>query len=169
MAASQPDFQPPLTAEAQQYLVEACDEMEALQGLLNRHWRFQSTQGVSFDQATSSLVFTYADERRVEAPAELLGMYRRRDRTWNWAWARPETAQFAPGGAMVRALGERFGLDYLLTPAYRLPDASFLGLLTAVGVKATQAIGHYIGVHESADGETEIVYLVKRAKGKAAP
>ncbi len=161
------DFRPPLTAEAQKYLDDACVELDKLQGLFDRRWRTEAPHTVRFDLERSCLLFSFGDGRGVEAQAEILGTYRPGDRSWNWAWDQGDIARFAAGGALVRSLGQRFGVEYLTRPAYQVPDPSFLGLLVAVGVKATNSIGHYVARHTSEGGEMEVFYLLKGAKTKA--
>lgn len=156
-----------LSPEADQWLAHALAEFNAKQDALKSEWGFGTFESWAFDQPTKTFALHFADGTQFEADGQILGTYCPGDASWEWAWNNPniDAAVAVPGDAL-KELGQRLGISYLTSGIVPAPNRELANYLCAVGVKATGALGVYLG----GDGPVEaaIVLTNPRRKLKAA-
>ena len=94
-------------------------QTEAHQGT----WGFGKSDRWDFSQETGELIFTFPD-KVVRAPAQIIGTFDGRERTWMWAWANSSIAgSLAKDSLRVRAYGEEHKIKRLTSPSWQGEEA----------------------------------------------
>src|SRR5688572_5394884 len=102
-----------LTAKADGWLADACEEFNAKQAMLQTEWLRQFERW-EFNPTTGVLTLFHQDGSRSLATAELLGSYSSAQKSWEWAWNNPHMpAEFSQRSLAVKDVGEELGLEYL--------------------------------------------------------
>jgi hypothetical protein len=134
-----------LTPEADQFLAAACaeyaDKQEALE---HREWRLASCAEWGFDDASGVVTVRFEDGSEWQADGQFLGSFSPDDRTFQWVWDSPDMSEhLTRDSRLVKDVGERFGLRYLLMGGgcFPLPGAEFVDYLCSIALKATESIG----------------------------
>jgi len=140
------NFDTPLSPEADKFLAEATAEFNAKQEALRRDWRFEKAAQWAYDQVSGILKLDFNDGAQFQADGQILGSYSAGGGSWEWAWNNPHVeAAMAKDSKLVKQIGERLGIAYLIAPMIPVPAEDFAAYLAAIGVKATGAIGVYRG------------------------
>lgn len=162
--AADPDA---LSPEADQWLAAALAEHNTKLDVLKRDWGFDAFERWAFDTTTKTFTLHFPDGTQFEADGQILGTYCPGDGSWEWAWNNPNVeAQIAVPGEKLKELGQRLGISYLTVGKVPVPTREFATYLCAIGVKATDAIGVYLGGEPPV--EAAIVLYNPRRKLKAA-
>jgi hypothetical protein len=139
------DSDPPLSPEADKFLGEATVEYEAKkQALEHGDWQLCSCAEWGFDMDAGVVSVRFEDGSEWQADGQLLGTFNPEDVSFQWAWDNPNiTEHLTRDSRLVRALGERFGLQYLLMEGgcFPLPGPDFVAYLRAIALKATDSVG----------------------------
>ena len=156
-----------LSPKADRWLAEATAEFNRKQEVLKQEWGFGTFERWAFDPATKTFGLTFADGSGFEADGQVLGTYSPTDGSWEWAWNNPNVeAAIAVPGDQLKELGKRLGISYLKIGMVPVPTRDFASYLCAIGAKATDAIGVYLGGGDPV--EVAIVLFNPRRKLKAA-
>lgn len=140
------DLDAPLSPEADKFLADATAEFNAKQEALRRDWRFGKAKQWGYDQVSGILKLDFEDGAQFQADGQILGSYSASGGSWEWAWNNPHVAAvMARDSKMVKQVGERLGISYLVAPMIPVPGEEFAAYLAAIGVKATDSIGVYRG------------------------
>lgn len=135
-----------LSPEADAYLASATSEFNEKQAALSSQWGFGSYEQWNFDQYTGVLELKLADGSSVLADGQILGSHATRDGSWEWAWSNPNVeAGVARASHRVKKLGARLGISYLVQSRIPVEEDSFVSYLCAIGVKATDSNGVFVG------------------------
>lgn len=143
----QPDesFDQDLSPEAKKFIEEAGVEYERKKEALEEgEWRLCSCSEWGYDMDTGIVSVRFEDGSEWQADAQLLGTFNPEDETFQWAWDNPNISENASRDSLlVKKLGERFGLQYLLMEGgcFPIPDANFVAYLCALSLKATDSMG----------------------------
>ena len=156
-----------LSPEADQWLAAALAEYNDKQQILNDEWGFGAFERWAFDTTSRTFTLQFADGTQFEADGQVLGTYCPSDNTWEWAWNNPniEPSIAVPAEAL-KPLGERLAISYLTIGTIPTSNREVAAYLCAIGVKATGAIGVYLGGDPPV--EAAIVLFNPRRKLKAA-
>ena len=133
--------------EADLWLDQAAEEFDRKQGELQADWLRDFT-GWNFDPKTGSLSLSHENGSRSLAAAEILGLFNSADNTWEWAWNNADLpAQFSRRSLLVKAIGDRYELDYLKQGAVQIQrdHDEMISYFCSIGVKATEAAGIFRG------------------------
>src|SRR5437762_3883403 len=105
-----------LSPEADQFLAAACAEYDGKQQALDQDkWRLTSCMEWGFDDTTGAVTVRFEDGSAWEADGQFLGSFNPDDKTFQWAWDSPDMSEhLTRDSRLVKAIGERFGLRYLL-------------------------------------------------------
>ena len=142
----QPDLGEELSPEADKFLAEATAEFNVKQEALKTEWRFGQAKDWNYEQADGIFKLNFADGTQFLADGQILGSYCSSDDSWEWAWNNPNAdARVAEDSKLVKAVGKKLGLDYLTTGMIPVPGEAFISYLSAIGIKAVDAIGVYRG------------------------
>jgi len=156
-----------VSAEANRWLTAATAEFNRKQDVLKQEWGFGSFERWAFDPATKVFSLTFTDGSGLDADGQVLGTYSPTDGSWEWAWNNPNIEPEAAVPAdMLKQFGRRLGLSYLKLGMVPAPTREFASYLCAIGTKATDAIGAYLGGGDPV--EVAIVLFNPRRKLKAA-
>jgi hypothetical protein len=140
------DLDAPLSPEADKYLATATAEFNAKQDALRRDWRFGSEVRWAWDPPTGVFTLEFTDGSQFAADGQLLGSHSPEDFSWEWAWNKPKLEPSAMRDSkLVKEVGEKLGLAYLIVGMVPLPGDLWVTYLSAVGVKATESVGVYVG------------------------
>lgn len=143
---AQIDVTSPLSPEADKYLGDATTEFNAKQKVLNEDWRFDSYKQWGFDQYSGILKLDFADGTQFQADGQILGSYASANSSWEWAWNNPHVEEaMKRDSELVKKLGDRLKIDYLLAGMIPAPGEVFVSYLCAIGIKATDSIGVFRG------------------------
>ena len=77
-----------------------------------------------------------------QADGQFLGSFNPEDVTFQWAWDNPEMSeQLKRDSRAIKAIGERFGLEYLVAGGgcFSIPGPDFVAYLCGIGLKATDS------------------------------
>ncbi len=136
----------PLSPEADVFLAAATAEFNEKQAVLGSQWNFDSYEQWGFDQYTGVLSLTLADGSRVLADGQILGSHSPGDGSWEWAWNNPNVeAGVTTASQKVKELGARLGISYLVHGRIPVDQDVFVSYLCAIGAKATDSAGSFIG------------------------
>jgi hypothetical protein len=150
-----------LSPEADAYLAAATSEFNAKQQALNDTYRITDAVRWDFSQEDGVLRLKYSDGRVFEADGQILGSYEKQSESWEWAWNNPHTLPaMSRDSALVRQLGERFGLGYLTAGMIPIPSEEMAVYLCAIGIKATDSVGVYKGPADRVD----VMIMLKRPR-----
>jgi len=150
-----------LSPEAEKFLAEAWFEYDIKQAALERDWRFDSSSGWGFDQDTGIFTLDFADGSQLQASGQILGCYSAENESWEWAWDNPDCKETISGDSrMVRELGERVVIPYLLEGVISAPGRKLVTYLCAIGLKATGSVG----VFEGEAGPVTVFLMLKDLK-----
>jgi hypothetical protein len=156
-----------LSPEADQWLAAALAEYNSKLDVMKRDWGFDSFDRWAFDPVTKIFTLQFADGTEFEADGQLLGTYCPGDSSWEWAWNNPNVeTHIAVPGDKLKEIGQRLGISYLTAGKVPVPTREFAAYLCAVGLKAIEAIGVYLGGEPPV--EAAIVLYNPRRKLKAA-
>jgi Family of unknown function (DUF6882) len=135
-----------LSPEADRYLGEATAEFNAKQDALSRDWRFDVFEEWTYDQYGRTLKLGFKDGSQLEADGQILGSYMAARQSWEWAWNNPNVEEAAKvDSLLVKQVGQRLGIDYLLSGIVPAPAEEFVSYLCAIGIKATDSVGVFRG------------------------
>jgi len=156
---AEPDFDAPLSPEADKFLADACAEYDPKSdALLQGEWRLSSSAGWGFDDSTGIVQVEFADCSRWQAAGQILGSYSSDDQTWEWAWNSPHVDEsLSRDSRAVRELGDRLGIAYLQLPGFPVPDTKFVDYLCGIAIKATDSAG----VMEAESGPVVVFIMLK--------
>ncbi len=108
-------------------------------------WRFGEEEEWGFDQHVGLLQFTFADGRRAEAPAQIIGTYNSADGTWMWAWNNPSIADPLKRDSLrLKAYGQRHRIAKLTTPKWS-GDEKDAWAMAGLALTLCEAQGAYRG------------------------
>ena len=142
---SDESFDEPLSPEADKFLADAGVEYEAKKAALEQgDWRLCSCAEWDFDMDAGIVSVRFEDGSEWQADGQLLGSFNPEDETFQWAWDNPNISEhLIRDSRLVQAVGERFGLQYLLMDggAFSIPRPAFVAYLVAIGLKATDSVG----------------------------
>jgi hypothetical protein len=156
-----------LSPEADCWLADAVAEFNAKQEALKQEWGFGSFERWAFDEATKTFSLQFPDGTGFEADGLVLGTYCAGDGSWEWAWNNPNVAAgLAVPRETLTEVGTRLGISYLTIGMVPAPTRELATYLCAIGVKASGAIGVYLGGEGPV--EAAIVLTNPRRKLKAA-
>jgi hypothetical protein len=156
-----PNFDKPLSPEADHFLKQASDEFNVKQAHLRDEWRFDECDQWAFDQETGVFKLEFEDGSMFEAQGQILGSHDPDEGSWEWAWNNPNVEKaVASDSLIVRALGEKLEIDYLCEGKAPLPEESFVSHLCGIGIKATDSFGVYNG----SAGEIMVMILLKNPR-----
>lgn len=151
----------PLSPEADKYLGEAAAEFNTKQNMLRRDWRFDAYKQWRYDQFSGILKLDFADGAEFCADAQILGSYAAANHSWEWAWNNPNVeVPMTRDSQLVKQLGERLGIAYLVSGTVLAPTEEFVSFLCAIGIKATDSIGAFRGKA----GPIAVVLTLKNAR-----
>ena len=139
-----------VSPEADLWLDQAAEEFDRKQGELHAKWLRDFT-GWNFDPDTGSLSLSHENGARSFASAEILGVFNSDDNTWEWAWHNADLpAEFSRKSLLVKAIGDRYELDYLKLGAVQIQrdQDEMISYFCSIGVKATDAAGIFRGGNE---------------------
>jgi hypothetical protein len=135
-----------LSPEADRYMAQATAEFNAKQEALKRDWRFGSGGRWGYDQISGIFKLDFPDGARFCAEGQILGSYAEANHSWEWAWNNPYVMEpIKKDSKLVKKLGERLGISYLVTGMVPAPIEEVVSYFCAIGLKATGAIGVYRG------------------------
>ena len=155
------DLDAPLSPEADKFLAEATAEFNAKQEALRRDWRFDSYKQWGYEQTSGILKLDFEDGAAFNADGQILGSYSAGGHSWEWAWNNPHVeAAMARDSQLVKQLGERLGIAYLVAGMIPVPSEEFASYLCAIGVKATDSIGVFRGKA----GPVDVMITLKNAR-----
>ena len=141
----EPQDDPPLSPEADALLAAACAEYDGKQQALTEgEWRLKSCAEWGFDVDTGNVSVRFEDGAEWQADGQFLGSFSPDDLTFQWAWDSPDMGEhLTRDSRVVKEVGERFGLRYLLMDGgcFPLPSVEFVAYLCGIGLKATDSIG----------------------------
>ena len=158
---SQIDTDAPLSPEADKYLGEATAEFNKKQEALRRDWRFDDYKQWGYDQFSGILKLDFADGAEFCADGQILGSYLAARQSWEWAWNNPNVeAPMTRDSQLVKQVGERLGISYLVAGMVPAPTEEFVSYLCAIGIKATDSIGVFRG----AAGPVAVMLTLKNAR-----
>ncbi len=157
------DFDAPLSPEADKFLGTATEEFNKKQDALRREWRFDSYKEWRYDQFSGILELDFKDGAQFNADGQILGSYSSGDHSWEWAWNNPNVeAAMTRDSQLVKQLGERLGISYLVAGMVPVPSEVFASYLCAIGIKATDSIGVFRGKA----GPIDVMITLKNARWK---
>jgi len=157
------DFDAPLSSEADRFLGKATEEFNKKQEALRRDWRFDSYKQWGYDQFSGILKLDFEDGSQFNADGQILGSYAAGDHSWEWAWNNPNVeAAMTRDSQLVKQLGERLGISYLVAGKVPVPGEKFVSYLCAIGLKATDSIGLFRGKA----GPIDVMLTLKNARWK---
>jgi hypothetical protein len=140
------DFNAPMSPEADKFLSEATAEFNAKQASLRNDWRFDSYKKWGYDQFGGVLKLDFEDGAQFCADGQILGSYVASKLSWEWAWNNPNVEDaMKKDSLVVKQVGERLGISYLVTGMIPAPTEEFVSFLCAIGMKATDSIGVFRG------------------------
>ncbi len=155
------DLDAPLSAEADKYLGTATAEFNTKQEALRRDWRFDSYKQWGYDQFSGVLKLDFEDGSQFSADGQILGSYSAGGHSWEWAWNNPNVeAAMTRDSKLVKQLGERLGIAYLVAGMIPAPGEEFVSYLCAIGIKATDSIGVFRGKA----GAIDVMITLKNAR-----
>lgn len=158
---SEIDLDAPLSPEADGYLAAATAEFNAKQDALKRDWRFGSGCRWAWDPPTGLFTLDFDDGSQFAADGQLLGSYSPKDFSWEWAWNKPTLEPEAMRDSkLVKEVGERLGIAYLIVGMIPMPGDLWVSYLSAIGVKATDSVGVYLGQA----GDLKVVITLKNPR-----
>jgi hypothetical protein len=158
---SKMDINAPLSPEADKYLGDATAEFNAKQEALQRDWRFGTAKQWRYDQYSAILKLEFDDGAEFAADGQILGSYMAARNSWEWAWNNPHVEEAVKRDSrLVKQLGERLDIEYLVTGMVPAPTELFASYLSAIGVKATDSIGAYRGK----SGPVDIIITLKNPR-----
>ncbi len=138
-------FDEPLSPEADKFLADAGAEYEAKKEALEQgEWRLVSCAEWGFDMDTGIVSVRLEDGSQWQADGQLLGSFSPEDVTFQWAWDNPNVSEHVGRDSrLVKEIGERFGLQYLLMGGgpFSIPSPDFVAFLCAISLKATDSVG----------------------------
>ena len=156
-----------LSPETDQWLAAALAEYNSKQSILQADWGFATFERWAFDTTTRTFTLQFADGTQFEADGLVLGTYCPGDNSWEWAWNNPNIEpQIAVPGDKLKPLGKSLRISYLTAGKVPTPTREVAAYLCAIGVKATGAIGVYLGGEPPV--EAAIVLFNPRRRLKAA-
>jgi hypothetical protein len=136
----------PLSPEADKFLADATTEFNAKQEALRRDWKFDFYKQWGYDQFSRVLKLDFADGAQFCADGQILGSHVAARCSWEWAWNNPNVEEAARQDSyLVKQVGERLGIAYLLSGMVPAPTEEFVSYLCAIGLKATNSIGVFRG------------------------
>ncbi len=136
----------PLSPEADTFLAAATSEFNEKQAVLSSEWRFSEYEQWGFDQYSGLFALTFADGSKVLADGQILGSHSPRDGSWEWAWNNPNIeVRVAQASQTVKELGKHLGISYLEHGRIPVDGDAFVSYLCAIGVKATDSDGAFLG------------------------
>lgn len=160
-SGSTPDVNAPLSPEADKFLADALAEFKTKQEALTRDWRFGTGKQWGFDQVSGVFKLDFSDGAEFQADGQILGSYFAARRSWEWAWNNPHVVpKMARDSKIVRQVGERLSISYLIAPMTPVPNEEFASYLAAIGVKATDSVGVYRGKA----GPVDVFIALKNAR-----
>ena len=160
------DFDAPLSPEADKYLADASTEFNAKQEALRRDWRFGTATRWAWDPPTGLFTLDFADGAQFAADGQLLGSHSPQDSSWEWAWNKPRLEATAmKDSKLVKTLGEKLGLPYLIRGMVPIPGPLWVTYLSSLGVKATDSIGVYLGN----TGDLKVAITLKNPRWSKQP
>jgi hypothetical protein len=140
------DIDAPLSPEADKYLADATAEFNTKQEALRRDWRSDSAKQWGYDQLSAILKLEFEDGAEFTADGQILGSYMAARTSWEWAWNNPNVEESVKRDSLlVKKVGERLNIAYLVTGLVPAPTELFVSYLCAIGIKATDSIGIYRG------------------------
>jgi hypothetical protein len=152
------DLDAPLSPEADKYLAAATAEFNPKQDALRKDWRFGSETRWAWDPPSGLFTLEFADGSQFAADGQLLGSHSAESFSWEWAWNKPSLPPAAMRDSkLVKELGERLGIAYLVWGMVPIPGDLWVSYLSAIGCKATDSSGVYIGKA----GDLKVVIALK--------
>jgi hypothetical protein len=156
-----------LSPEADQWLAAALAEYNSKQKILHDEWGFGAFERWAFDTTTKTFTLHFADGTEFEADGQVLGTYCPGDNSWEWGWNNPNIEPpIAVPAEKLKSLGKGLRISYLTAGRVPAPTREVAAYLCAIGMKATDAIGVYLGGEPPV--EAAIVLFNPRRKLKAA-
>lgn len=150
----------PLSPEADQFLAAACAEYDVKQETLEQsEWRLASCAEWGFDDTSGVVTVRFEDASEWQADGQFLGSFSPDDQTFQWAWDSPDMSEhLTRDSRLVKDIGERFGLRYLLMGGgcFPLPGTEFVDYLCRIALKATNSVGV---MEAQADGMIGLIML----------
>ena len=151
----------PLTAEADKFIDTALAEYHPKQEAMESEWRVSSHTEFEMDPDSGQFSITLSDGTSWRADAQILGTFHDEDQTWQWAWSNPDRAEVVSRDSlMVKEVGQRLGICYLVWGIHRVPHAKAVDYLCAIGVKASGATGIFL----SQDGPLTMFFTLKNLR-----
>lgn len=139
-------FDEELSPEADDFLEEACEELNGKQAALQSTWRIDAHNKWSFEQESAKLILDFEDGSVLHANAEILGSFHPGESTWEWAWNNPNVDPAITGDSRkAQEVGEKFEIGYLTNGRIPVDSEDLVAFLCAIGLKASEAEGIYTG------------------------
>ncbi|MCD6051345.1 MAG: hypothetical protein K0Q55_2749 [Verrucomicrobia bacterium] len=155
------DLDAPLSPEADKYLAAATAEFNTKQAALRKDWRLDSYKQWGFDQFSGVLNLDFKNGAQFSADGQILGSYSADGHSWEWAWNNPNVeAAMTRDSKLVKKVGKRFGIGYLVAGMIPAPGEEFVSYLCAIGIKATDSIGVFRGKA----GPIDVMITLKNAR-----
>ena len=156
----------PLSPEADFFLDAAATEFNQKQQAMAAAWNVLAYQQWSYQQSTGHLRLQFPDGTEWEAEAQILGSYLALRQSWEWAWNNPHIDPPAKQDSrLVRQVGERLGLNYLIAGQVPIPSEEFISFLCSIGLKATAAMAIFRG----RSGLIDVLLTIKNPRWLKAP
>jgi hypothetical protein len=160
------DLDAPLSPEADKFLGTATEEFNVKQEALRRDWRFDSYKQWAYDQFGGVLKLDFKDGAQFLADRQILGSYAAGSHSWEWAWNNPHVEDsMKRDSQLVKQLGERLDIEYLVAGMVPVPAETFVSYLCAIGIKATDSIGVFRGKA----GPIDVLIMLKNPRWAKKP
>lgn len=123
-------------------LLQGQDLIERTASAHAARWGLGTAERWDLDQTTAVIRWTFPD-KTVEAPAQILGSYSPRSRSWLWAWANESLLPAArTASEAARDWGEANDQALLITPRMEVTEEQ-ADEIAAIAFRVTMATGFY--------------------------
>lgn len=135
-----------LTPLQTQLFEEALNEYDEKVYQLKTEFGFDNTTTWNYTQHTGRIRLQNDRRPLFEADGQIIGIYSRGGRTWEWAWSNPYLEDtVVRDSLLVRAYGERKNLPLLTRGIVPLEREYYANYPAAIGLKISQSDGIFFG------------------------
>jgi hypothetical protein len=150
-------FGTPLSEEADQFLTACNTEFNEKQQALHERW-LAGHERYDVDLERGVLSLSRMNRAPILFDVEVVGSFSSSGNSWEWAWNNPNVAQsIAVPRAPLAAVGQEYGLKYLLSGFVPVPEKRFPYYLSGIALKVRGALGVY-----EVPSEDLVIFLLLR-------
>jgi hypothetical protein len=134
-----------LPSDFPKLLKMSVDELELKTQAHKDAWGLGKIERWDLSQEKGELVFSLPDGLKAVCPAQIIGTFNSKERTWLWAWDNPSINEKLKADALkVRKYGEQHKIDQLTEPMWKGTEGDAWAM-AALAVKLCDEQGAYRG------------------------